>query len=95
MGLRIREHQHRRRLENERNRREILKTEAQKFHELKWFKEQADEEFLEKLSNIRELIKSNDKALQLADKLEQSIHQRLQPSPIHKDLLASIILDLL
>ncbi|SME94566.1 hypothetical protein [Pseudobacteriovorax antillogorgiicola] len=95
MGLRIREHQRRRRQEVERSKRELVATEAKRYQELAWSRDHADEEFLEKLKNIRQLLKSNDSALHLADSIEKKIPKDTYPRTLHKNLLASVIMELL
>lgn len=94
MGLRIKEHQHRRKLETERSRQEILEIEAKKFQELAWSTQAADQEFITKLAKIRELITSPESATDLAKKLEEEILEKTGAS-VHKDLLAGLVRDLL
>lgn len=95
MGFRIKEHQERRKLEAKTHRNYMAKNEALKFKELAWAKDEADEEFLKKLENIKTLINSSDSAQELAKKIDYSISEDPTSPQLHKDFLKNVIKDLL
>lgn len=95
MGLRIKEYENRRKLEAKRYRRELLNSEAMRFKRFAWSNNHADKDFLEKLNNIKDLIKSEASAYQIAEDLDKLIHEDFKPKKIHSKLITSVILELL
>ncbi|NRA64570.1 MAG: hypothetical protein HRU19_08815 [Pseudobacteriovorax sp.] len=95
MAFRIIERQMKRDLMHEQKRLAILNQEAQKYVGLKWQNLNADQEFLEKLQDIRNKLGSNGEAKQLAKDLESKISEKDPTGIYHQNLLASVIVELL
>lgn len=95
MGLRIRERDKARKIRYARSRALLTEDPVKRVREMCWQNDHADEDFLEKLASIRNILKSDQRAFDIADSIDQKPNFEHSGPLVHNSNLLRTILKLL